>query len=141
MRAAQRLQEAEMGYRIVYLQEPGRFRAPRDRWELESLASDELVEQLFPDRYRMRVLLTHMRPEVIRGHLWTILPNANSTYVLGYRNRGGTLDEFGMQFVNRACWGNVLAACARLQDLPRTALLTIEEAAAVAGKGDPQILR
>ena len=46
-----------------------------------------------------------------------------------------------MQFVNRACWGNVLAACARLQDLPRTALLTIEEAAAVAGKGDPQVLR
>ena len=141
LRAAERLQKAEMGYRIVYLQEPGRFRAPRDRWELESLASDELVEQIFPSRFRMRVLLTHMRPEVIRGHLWTILPDANSTYVLGYRNRGGTLDEFGMQFVNRACWGNVLAACARLQDLPRTALLTMEEAAAVAGKGDPQVLR
>lgn len=141
LRAGKRLQEAQMGYRIVYLQEPGRFRAPRDRWELESLASDALVETLFPERFRLRVLLTHMRPEVIRGHLWTILPNANSTYVLGYRNRGGTLDEFGMQFVNRACWGNVLAACARLQDLPRTALLTIEEAAAVAGKGDPQILR
>lgn len=141
LRAGKRLQEAQMGYRIVYLQEPGRFRAPRDRWELESLASDELVETLFPERFRLRVLLTHMRPEVIRGHLWTILPNANSTYVLGYRNRGGTLDEFGMQFVNRACWGNVLAACARLQDIPRTALLTIEEAAAVAGKGDPQILR
>ncbi|NLU12241.1 MAG: xylulose 5-phosphate 3-epimerase [Gammaproteobacteria bacterium] len=141
LRAGRRLQEAQMGYRIVYLQEPGRFRAPRDRWELESLASDALVETLFPERFRLRVLLTHMRPEVIRGHLWTILPNANSTYVLGYRNRGGTLDEFGMQFVNRACWGNVLAACARLQDLPRTALLTIEEAAAVAGKGDPQILR
>lgn len=141
LRAAKRLQKAEMGYRVVYLQEPGRFRAPRDRWELESLASDELVEQLFPNRYRMRVLLTHMRPEVIRGHLWTILPDANNTYVLGYRNRGGTLDEFGMQFVNRACWGNVLAACARLQDLPRTALLTMEEAAAVAGKGDPQVLR
>jgi phosphoketolase len=141
LRAAQRLEEAEMGYRVVYLQEPGRFRAPRDRWELESLASNELIEQLFPDRYRLRVLLTHMRPEVLRGHLWTILPEANNSYVLGYRNRGGTLDEFGMQFVNRACWGNVLAACARLQDLPRTALLTIEEAAAVAGKGNPQILR
>ncbi len=141
LRASQRLEEAEMGYRVVYLQEPGRFRAPRDRWELESLASNALIEQLFPERYRLRVLLTHMRPEVLRGHLWTILPDANCTYVLGYRNRGGTLDEFGMQFVNRACWGNVLAACARLQDLPRTALLTIDEAAAVAGKGNPQILR
>ena len=141
LRAAERLQEAGMGYRVVYLQEPGRFRAPRDRWELESLASDELIKELFPSRYRMRVLLTHMRPEVARGHLWPILPEVRSNYVLGYRNRGGTLDEFGMQFVNRACWANVLAACARLQDLPRTALLTIEEAAAVAGKGDPQILR
>ncbi len=58
LRASQRLEEAEMGYRIVYLQEPGRFRAPRDRWELESLASNELVEKLFPARFRMRVLLT-----------------------------------------------------------------------------------
>ncbi|MFO6134356.1 hypothetical protein ACLBVR_20500, partial [Pseudomonas aeruginosa] len=57
------------------------------------------------------------------------------------RNRGGTLDEAGMQFANRACWGNVLAACARLMEVPRTALLTPEEAAAVAGKGDPALLR
>ncbi|MCZ7391624.1 xylulose 5-phosphate 3-epimerase, partial [Klebsiella pneumoniae] len=71
LRAGKRLQEAQMGHRIVYLQEPGRFRAPRDRWELESLASDALVETLFPERFRLRVLLTHMRPEVIRGHLWT----------------------------------------------------------------------
>ncbi|MEG6660360.1 hypothetical protein V2A87_52170, partial [Pseudomonas aeruginosa] len=50
-------------------------------------------------------------------------------------------DEAGMQFANRACWGNVLAACARLMEVPRTALLTPEEAAAVAGKGDPALLR
>ena len=140
-RAAARLKEAECGYRLVYLQEPGRFRAPRDRWEIEALASDGVAERLFPDRLEMRVLLTHMRPEVARGHLWPILPDARKSSVLGYRNRGGTLDESGMQFANRATWANVLAACARLRNVPRTALLTPDEAAAVAGKSDPEILR
>jgi len=140
-RAAVRLREAECAYRLVYLQEPGRFRAPRDRWEIEARASEGVAERLFPDRIEMRVLLTHMRPEVARGHLWPILPDARKSSVLGYRNRGGTLDEHGMQFANRATWANVLAACARLQNVPRTAWLTPDEAAAVAGKGDPEVLR
>ncbi|TBU97971.1 xylulose 5-phosphate 3-epimerase [Stutzerimonas kirkiae] len=141
LRAAQRLEEAQCAYRLVYLQEPGRFRAPRDRWEDAVLAGNALVARLFPERMETRILLTHMRPEVARGHLWTLLPDARKSSVLGYRNRGGTLDEIAMQFVNRACWANVLAACARLRNVPRTALLTPEEAAAVAGKGDPAVLR
>jgi len=104
-------------------------------------AADELVTRLFPDSMDMRIMLTHMRPEVARGHLWPILPDARRNSVLGYRNRGGTLDVDGMQFANRACWANVLAACARLRSVPRTALLTREEAAAVAGKGSPDSLR
>jgi phosphoketolase len=141
LRAAARLRDAGFAYRLVYLQEPGRFRAPRDAWELEYVADAALVEALFPERYASRILLTHMRPEVARGHLWPLLPDARRSSVLGYRNRGGTFDEAGMQFANRACWANVLAASARLLDLPRTALLTPEEAAALAGKGDPQLLR
>lgn len=140
-RAAARLREADVAYRLVYLQEPGRFRAPRDRWEIDALAADGVAERLFPERMPLRVLLTHMRPEVVRGHLWPILPDAQRNSVLGYRNRGGTLDEAGMQFANRASWANVLAACARLLDVPRTALLKPDEAAAVAGKGDPRLLR
>ena len=140
-RATERLKEAGVSYRLVYLQEPGRFRAPRDRWEIEALAADGVTERLFPEQIEMRVLLTHMRPEVARGHLWPILPDVRRNSVLGYRNRGGTLDEGGMQFANRASWANVLAACARLLDVPRTALLKPDEAAAVAGKGDPRVLR
>jgi len=140
-RATVRLKEAGVAYRLVYLQEPGRFRAPRDRWEIEALAAEGVREQLFPEKMTQRVLLTHMRPEVLRGHLWPILPDARRSSVLGYRNRGGTLDEAGMQFANRASWANVLAACARLLDMPRTALLKSDEAAAVAGKGDPRVLR
>lgn len=100
-----------------------------------------VAERLFPERMEMRVLLTHMRPEVARGHLWPILPGVRRNADLGYRNRGGALDEAGMQFANRASWANVLAACARLLNLPRTALLKPDEAAAVAGKGDPRVLR
>ncbi|MNZ42123.1 hypothetical protein D3C78_596910 [compost metagenome] len=100
-----------------------------------------LRERLFPAAMSRRVLLTHMRPEVARGHLWPLLPDASQSAALGYRNRGGTFDEAGMLFANRACWASVLAACARLMDVPRTALLTGEEAAALAGKGDPAILR
>jgi len=136
-----RLEEAGYAYRLVYLQEPGRFRAPRDLLEQQVVADDALRERLFPAALRRRVLLTHMRPEVARGHLWPILPDASQSAALGYRNRGGTLDEAGMLFANRACWGNVVAACARLMDVPRTALLTGEEAAALAGKGDPAVLR
>ncbi len=57
-RAAQRLAEAGQAYRLVYLQEPGRFRAPRDRWEVEAVADEALVERLFPDSHERRVLLT-----------------------------------------------------------------------------------
>src|SRR5690606_26849974 len=75
-RACQRLKEAGYGYRLVYLQEPGRFRAPRDEWELEAVADEATVRRLFPDSYERRVMLTHMRPEVARGVLWPILPDA-----------------------------------------------------------------
>ena len=105
------------------------------------LAEAALVEQLFPSTCPRRVLLTHMRPEVARGHLWPILGEACNSRVLGYRNRGGTLDEAGMLFANQASWAHVLQAAAGLLDKPVTELLSIEELAAVQGRGDPRCLR
>lgn len=141
LRACERLKEAGCAYRLVYLQEPGRFRAPRDQWELEAMADEALIEHLFPETHSRRILLTHMRPEVARGVLWPIFPDTRLSGVLGYRNRGGTFDEAGMLFANRSTWGNVLASCARVLNVPRTALLTVEEAATLAGRGDPHVLR
>ncbi len=140
-RAAVRLSAAGCAWRLIYLQEPGRFRAPRDAWEAASVAEAALVEQLFPSACTRRVLLTHMRPEVARGHLWPILGEACNSRVLGYRNRGGTLDEAGMLFANQASWAHVLQAAAGLLDKPVTELLSIEELAAVQGRGDPRCLR
>jgi phosphoketolase len=138
-RAAVRLTEADCAWRLVYLQEPGRFRRARDQWEHESTASAELVAQLFPERYARRVLLTHMRPEVARGHLWPIM--GEQSRALGYLNRGGTLDEAGILFANRATWAHVLEASAALLNKPLGDFLSADEQAAVEGRGNPRCLR
>ena len=140
-RAAERLAAAGIGYRLVYLQEPGRFRAPRDAWEAGAVAGEELREAIFPVAYGKRLWLTHMRPEVARGHLWPLFPQAAQSVVLGYRNRGGTLNEAGMLFANGCSWAHVLSSCADLLAADHVTLLSQDEAAAVAGLGDPSILR
>jgi phosphoketolase len=140
-RAAARLSEAGCAWRLIYLQEPGRFRQPRDHWEAAGVTAAERVEQLFPATCSRRVLLSHMRPDVARGHLWPLLDKGVQSRVLGYRNRGGTLDEPGMLFANQASWGHVLEAAAQVLDKPLGELLTAEELAAVQGHGDPGCLR
>ncbi|WP_341303485.1 xylulose 5-phosphate 3-epimerase [Pseudomonas sp. TMP25] len=140
-RAAARLSQVRCAWRLVYLQEPGRFRAPRDEWEAAGITDAEQVEQIFPAAMSRRVLLTHMRPEVARGHLWPLLGDAQQTQVLGYRNRGGTLDEPGMLFANQASWAHVLQAAAGLLEKPLSELLNTDEQAAVEGRGDPRCLR
>ena len=140
-RAAVRLSAAGCAWRLVYLQEPGRFRAARDTWEQAVIVDAERVERLFPAASVQRVLLTHMRSEVARGHLWPLLGDARHSRVLGYRNRGGTLDEAGMLFANQASWAHVLEAAAELLEMPLGELLSAEEQAAVQGRGEPHCLR
>ena len=141
LRAGARLAQAGHGYRLVYLQEPGRFRAARDALEGTALASDELRERLFPRARDRRVLLCHLRPEVARGHLWPLLADAGRSAALGFINRGGTLDVAGMLFANRSTWAHVLEACAGLLAVPLASLLGADELAALAGTGDPRVLR
>jgi phosphoketolase len=105
------------------------------------VAAASVVERLFPNEWRQRLLLTHMRAEVARGHLWPILGDGPRNAVLGYRNRGGTLDEAGMLFANSATWAHVLQAVAGLLDRPLGDFLGTDEAAAVQGTGDPRCLR
>lgn len=140
-RAAVRLSSLGIAWQLIYLQEPGRFREPRDAWEAQALAPAAVRDSLFPARYRRRVLLTHMRPEVAHGHLWPILGDASCNRVLGYRNRGGTLDEAGMLFANQATWAHALQAVAEVLAVAPQALLQDDERAALAGRGNPECLR
>jgi phosphoketolase len=140
IRACERLRETGAPFRLVYVQEPGRFRQPRDPMEATSCLTEFERERLFPYRMHRRVALTHMRPEVFRGHMHTLFPHPGHSRVLGYINRGGTLNESGMLFANHCSWGHALAACAAVLEKPPGEWLSSAELAAVEGRGDPSII-
>lgn len=140
IRACERLRETGTSFRLVYMQEPGRFREPRDTLEADICMTEIERERLFPSRLHRRVALTHMRPEVFRGHIHTLFPNPSQSRILGYINRGGTLNEAGMLFANRCSWGHALAACASVLDKPPGEWLSSAELAAVEGRGDPTLI-
>ncbi|MBS8240436.1 xylulose 5-phosphate 3-epimerase [Marinobacter lipolyticus] len=140
MRACERLRETGTPFRLVYLQEPARFRQPRDIHEANACLSEFERERLFPFRLHRRVALTHMRPEVFRGHLHPLFPEPRHSRVLGYLNRGGTLDEAGMLFANRCSWAHALLACALVMEKPPGEWLSSAELAAVEGRGDPGVV-
>ena len=140
LRAAERLADRGVGARVVYIQEPGRFRYPRDCWEQPVISPIEQQQALFPDGMRHRIALTHMRPEVFRGHLWPLLPDVRQTAVLGYINRGGTLDEPGMLFINRCTWAHALQALSVIRGEPLNGWLSDDEVAAVEERGNPRVL-
>lgn len=140
LRAAERLREHGQSWQLIYLQEPGRFRTPRDHWEAEYTVSAASRDALFPAN-QQRVALTHMRPEVLRGHLADVFGDTRRCRVLGYINRGGTLDEPGMLFTNRCTWAHALMAAAELSGRAASDWLSAEEVASVEGRGDPQSLR
>ncbi len=142
LRAAHRLTEHDQSWRLVYLQEPGRFTSPRDPHEAACSASNHEMEALFPASMTRRVMLTHMRPEVMRGHLHNLFPMPARSQVLGYINQGGTFDQAGMLFANRCTWAHVLAAAAlTAPETNSQHWMDEQEWAAIGGHGNPAILR
>jgi phosphoketolase len=140
LRASDRLRERAVAHAVVYVAEPGRFRAPRDGFEQASCAAGALRSALFPDAHVARIFVTHTRPEPLLGALRPLDTGAR-TRALGYRNRGGTLDAFGMLFANGSTWAHVLAEVSAVGAGAFDALLSPEERAALSGKADPAVLR
>jgi phosphoketolase len=140
IRACERLRETDTPFRLVYVQEPGRFRQPRDAMEAAACLSELAQERLLPKRLHNRVALSHMRPEVFRGHLPTLFPDVARTRVLGYRNQGGTLNEAGMLFANQCSWAHALLACAQVMNRPPIDWLSSAELAAIDGHGSPSLI-
>ncbi|MBI43121.1 xylulose 5-phosphate 3-epimerase [Marinobacter lutaoensis] len=137
IRACERLRETGTPFRLVYLQDPGRFRQARDAWEAPFCATEFERERLFPHRMQRRVAVTHLRPEVFRGHLHPLFPDPAHSRVLGYGNRGGTLNEAGLLFANGCSWGHILLACAAALETAPEVWLSAPEREAVGGHGDP----
>lgn len=134
LKAWQRLAEKGVAASLIYLQEPGRFRSPRDSYEAAWQASDELRNSLFPNSVQARVFLTHTRPEVLLGHLRPLDLGVNKTAALGYINRGGTLDVHGLLLANRCSWAHLLVKLAELAQEDLNQWLSKDELAALAGE-------
>ncbi len=141
LKASDYLREKGINNSLVYIIEPARFRSARDALEAEVLLSREDRERFFPTDVKARVFMSHTRPEPITGILRTLDTGPEHTRFLGFIDRGGTFDVFGMLFANRCTWGHMVAAAAEVIGKPAEELLTPDELNAVRGRGDPEVLR
>lgn len=140
IKAAERLAERGRRACVSIILEPGRFREPRDEIEGAYAATPSEVEAAFPARLP-RLVLTHTRPEPMLGLLRRLDGGPERARALGYLSRGGTLDVFGMLFANRTTWAHGVAAAAALLEVSPNAVLTTDEAAALAGRANPRLLQ
>ena len=124
---------------VIAMLEPGRFRVARDDAEAAHVTSDAQLRVLFPLDLP-RLILSHTRPEPMMGVLRRLDGGPKQTAALGYLNRGGTLDVFGMLFANRCTWAHAVAAAADLLSAEKNNLFDPAEMAAIEGRGDPRDL-
>jgi phosphoketolase len=141
LRASQRLVERGVGHAVVVVAEPARLRLPRYETPVNTVLPQAAIDDLFPDHSVARIVLSHTRPEPLAGVLRRIDTGCDRTFYMGFSNRGGTLDTFGMLFANRCTWAHVLARAALATGIPAELLLSAEELACVHGCGDPAALR
>lgn len=124
---------------VTAIVEPGRFREPRDELEGRFVLAANEIESLCPRRLP-RVIISHTRPEPMTGVLRRIDPGPDRMRILGYRNRGGTLNVAGMLFANGCTWAHIIRSAADVLRVPLEGLLEPEEIAAIGGHGDPQVV-
>lgn len=140
LRACGRLNTRGRSACVTALLEPGRFRAGRDALEAAYAADEAHCGRFFPQE-RARIVLTHTRPEPMLGALRRLDGGPARTRALGFINRGGTLDVFGMLFANRSTWAHALDAAAEILGCAREEFLSEVELRALDGSGDPNMLR
>lgn len=139
-RAADVLRTHGVACSVVGLVEPGRFREPRDNREGDYVHDDAGIERIIP-HVEKRLFVSHTRAEPMTGVLRRLDTGPRSTRFLGYRNRGGTLDTFGMLFANRQTWAHIVSDAAALLDEDCSGWFTSEEKEALDGLGSPDVLR
>ncbi len=136
LKASERLIARSLPHTVVYMLEPGRFRAPRSEREERHLVSSDVRARLYPQRVAARVFVTHTRAEPLLGTLGP-LHTGPGTIALGFSNQGGTLSVEGLLFVNGSTWAHCLDAVASVLGLRRGDLLTGDEVAALDHRRSP----
>jgi phosphoketolase len=137
LKASARLADKEIAHSVIYMLEPGRFRAPRSEGERQHTAPDDLKKELYPESVEARIFITHARPETMLGVLQPLNTGRHTT-ALGFIGQGGTLRSSGMLFVNHCTWAHILTEASRMLDMWREHLLTADELAALDGRVSPE---
>lgn len=135
--AAKRLHEHEIIATVNYIVEPGRFREPRNKLEATFQASNELLQEYYPNSISPRIFVTHSRPSAMAGVLRP-LDTGKKTIFLGFINEGGTLDTQGMLFMNRQTWAHIIREAAGILGVETSNLLAPQEIAAMCGQISPK---
>jgi phosphoketolase len=131
LRASSRLLNRKIPHAVNYIIEPAKFvEDGRD--------ADEFLKQLYPDETTARIFVTHTRPAPMMGVLNTLSTGSERTSILGFINRGGTLNTAGMLFVNHCSWMHILKETARLLKVPPSDLLSTKEIEVLQGKRSPE---
>lgn len=136
LKASLRLASHGVAHNVVYVQEPGKLRAPRNAGEREHSVSDKVLDVLLPAHITSLLLVTHTRPEGMIGLLQRIW-QGRKIKALGFINDGGTLDVEGMLYVNGCSWGHIVNHSAQLLGVDANSVLTKDEADALSGKRSP----
>lgn len=141
LRAATRLTDRGIPCSVVALLEPGRFRQARDEAEQAYVHASADIPSIVPFCQR-RIVVCHTHFEVIAGVLRQLDTGVGSAEFMGYRNRGGTLDVFGMQYANQQTWAHIVATgVAGLDKVNLGDVLDTDEIAALNGTVSPNLLR
>jgi len=85
---------------VTYMLEPGRFRQARDKSEHAFISCDMTRMALFPSEIKLRVFVTHLRPEKLIGICRPLDLGSERCFAFGYTNHGGTLDTNGLLRAN-----------------------------------------
>lgn len=109
LEAAEQLRQQGVHCSVVAIVEPGRFRIARDAREASYVHSDADIARVIPAA-KSRLFVCHTHAEVMLGVLRRLDTGVRHTQVLGYRNRGGTLDVAGMQQANGQSAQHIVAA-------------------------------
>lgn len=144
LKAAERLNSNNISTRINIIIEPARFKAPSDSSESSHGASQELIDSMFKNS-NFNSFICHGHPDhyagiFLNGAAKNILNNSRNKF-LGYLNKGGTLDIFGLMFANHCCWGDIVLESSLNLEIDPSKLLSEEELNALRRVGNPNILR
>ena len=132
--AATRLRENHIRCSVVAMVEPGKFRIPRDEFEQAYTHNSQRIGEIVP-YCANRIIVCHTHAEVMTGVLRELDSGASNTRFKGYRNRGGTLDVFGMLVANKQSWVHILAESVEvIPDINMESIFDPNELSALHGK-------